>query len=166
MYIEVLFSTHILIFITYNQIITVVINTRSHSLTITKKLSQSKRKSSHRHQRTRQRSTSQHSRSFSLTSRAARKTRSSRLSQTAVALLGQRNCRAARYRCCRRSADICSTDTTVRVVAYAEDFAGTTIVIVAFAVVHLVVRTRGSCGMLLGLAAPCFLVESGVSSMV
>lgn len=81
-YIRVLshFSKRNLEFITNNQIFIVIINTRSHNLPITKNPSQSKRESSHRHQSTRQRSTSHHNRSLSLASRAARKTRSSRLS--------------------------------------------------------------------------------------
>lgn len=61
----------------------------------TKDTLQSKSKSSYRHQSTRERPTGNHSRRSSLASRAARKTRSSRLGQTAVALLRQCNCRAA-----------------------------------------------------------------------
>lgn len=38
--------------------------------------------------------------------------------------------------------------------------------IVSFAVVHLVVRAGGCCGMLLGLAALCFLAVSYVRSVV
>jgi hypothetical protein len=160
------FSKRKLESITNNQIIIVIINTCSHNLPIIKEFSQSKRKSPHRHQSTRQRSTSHHSRSPSLASRAARKTGSSCLSQTAVTLLGQWDSGAACHPCCPRSADIYSTDTAVLVVAYAKDIAGTTIMIVSFAVVHLVVRAGGCCGMLLGLAASCFLVVSGVSLTV
>jgi hypothetical protein len=67
---------------------------------------------------------------------------------------------------CRRSVGLCSTNTTVWVVAYAKDFAGTTVVIVSLLVVHLVVRTGLSGSSVLGPAALSFLMLAQSSSTI